>query len=279
MRRNASWCYSGGASPATGLEALTDPNPKQGGGRTLRMTVLPWISGRALSFEMVGPDGTRYPNHSVFKEITPPSRLVFDHGDGQRVWFEATVTLQETASGTLVTLRQLYPSREARDDVVNKYGAIEGGKQHLAKLEAYIGRPVMNVASTSYSNWCSAPAKRGANRLLGRLSNTSCPVEEHLHPCFLLLDVIPRPGGVGVKRGTVGHLDHQSIAGTTIAPFMGPNMDALERRQRPYECPTWKNGGPRRVRECRARRIESHPRTEPGDRGEQEEHAQRDSPR
>ena len=94
--------------------------------------------GGAWTFEMVGPDGTRYPNHSVFKEITPPSRLVFDHGDGERTWFEATVTLQETGSGTLITLRQLYPSVESRDEVVNKYGAIEGGKQHLAKLEAYV---------------------------------------------------------------------------------------------------------------------------------------------
>jgi uncharacterized protein YndB with AHSA1/START domain len=94
--------------------------------------------GGAWTFEMVGPDGTRYPNHSVFKEITPPSRLVFDHGDGERIWFEATVTLQETSIGTLVTLRQLYPSRESRDEVIDKYGAIEGGKQHLAKLEAYV---------------------------------------------------------------------------------------------------------------------------------------------
>jgi uncharacterized protein YndB with AHSA1/START domain len=94
--------------------------------------------GGAWTFVMVGPDGTRYPNHSVFKEITPPSRLVFDHGDGERIWFEATVTLEETATGTLVTLRQLYPSRESRDEVVDKYGAIEGGKQHLAKLEAYV---------------------------------------------------------------------------------------------------------------------------------------------
>ena len=87
---------------------------------------------------MVGPDGTRYPNHSVFKEITPPSRLVYDHGDGQRIWFEASITLQESGSGTLITLRQLYPNKESRDEVINKYGAIEGGKQHLAKLEPYI---------------------------------------------------------------------------------------------------------------------------------------------
>lgn len=74
----------------------------------------------------------------MFKEITPPSRLVFDHGDGERMWFEATVTLQETGSGTLITLRQLYPSMEFRDEVASRYGALEGGKQHLAKPEAYL---------------------------------------------------------------------------------------------------------------------------------------------
>jgi uncharacterized protein YndB with AHSA1/START domain len=94
--------------------------------------------GGAWTFDMVGPDGTRYPNHSIFKEITPLSRLVFDHGDGERMWFETTITLKDAGKGTLITLRQLYPSRESRDEVVNKYGAIEGGKQTLAKLEVYI---------------------------------------------------------------------------------------------------------------------------------------------
>lgn len=95
--------------------------------------------GGAWTFVMVGPDGTRYPNHAVFKEITPPSKLVFDHGDGKKVWFEATVLLEDTGRGTRITLRQLYPDRAFRDEVVSKYGAIEGGKQHLAKLEAYLG--------------------------------------------------------------------------------------------------------------------------------------------
>ena len=94
--------------------------------------------GGAWTFEMVGPDGTRYPNHSVFKEITPPSRLVYDHGDGTRVWFEQIMDLQEVGRGTLITLRQVYPSQASRDEVIEKYGALEGGKQHLAKLEAYV---------------------------------------------------------------------------------------------------------------------------------------------
>ena len=94
--------------------------------------------GGVWSFVMIGPDGTRFPNHSVFTEITPERKLVFDHGDGQRVWFVATIELEDTAAGTLVTLRHLFPTKEFRDEVVDKYGAIEGGKQHLAKLEKYL---------------------------------------------------------------------------------------------------------------------------------------------
>ncbi len=104
--------------------------------------VMDFRIGGAWTFEMIAPDGTRYPNHCVFKEITPSSKLVFDHGDGNSVWFEQSFTLQETKSergiGTLINLRNLFPSQAFRDEVVKKSGAIEGGKQHLAKLEAYL---------------------------------------------------------------------------------------------------------------------------------------------
>lgn len=94
--------------------------------------------GGVWSFVMVGPDGTRYPNRTVFKQIDPPARLVMDLGDDQKVWFEMTVTLEEVGGGTLVRLRQLYETKSFRDEVVERSGALEGGKQHLAKLEAYV---------------------------------------------------------------------------------------------------------------------------------------------
>lgn len=123
-------------------KALTDPehvNQWWGpDGFTCERASMDLRVGGEWTFDMVGPDGTRYPNHSVFKEITPPTRLVFDHGDGQRMWFEMIITLQDAGQGTLITVRQIYPSRESRDTVVEKYGALEGGRQHLAKLEAYI---------------------------------------------------------------------------------------------------------------------------------------------
>jgi uncharacterized protein YndB with AHSA1/START domain len=96
--------------------------------------------GGTWTFDMVAPDGTRFPNHCVFKEIVPQTRMVYDQGDGERTWFETTITLEKTAKGTLITIRQLFPTREERDHVVTTYGAIEGGRQHLAKLEAYVSR-------------------------------------------------------------------------------------------------------------------------------------------
>ncbi len=99
--------------------------------------------GGEWRYLMIGPDNTRYPNHQIFKEIIPPSILVCDRGDGERVWFERTVTMEETNNGTLVTLRHLFPSKASRDEVVNKYGAIEGGKQHLAKLEKYLSENLL----------------------------------------------------------------------------------------------------------------------------------------
>ncbi len=123
-------------------QAMTDPahvNNWWGpdGFRNERVT-MDFRVGGTWTFDMVAPDGTVYPNRVDYKEITPPVRMLFDHGDGERVWFEASITLQETATGTLVIVRQLYPSAAERDHVVRTYGAVEGGKQHLAKLEAYV---------------------------------------------------------------------------------------------------------------------------------------------
>lgn len=95
--------------------------------------------GGEWTFVMVGPDGTRFPNHSIFTEITPESCIKYDHGDGEKMWFQTTITLEDTPTGTLVKQRLLFPTKEFRDEVVEKSGAIEGGRQHLAKLEAYVG--------------------------------------------------------------------------------------------------------------------------------------------
>jgi uncharacterized protein YndB with AHSA1/START domain len=94
---------------------------------------------------MHGPDGTDYPNLSIFREIVPSERIVYSHGGGKQggvgAHFEATWTFEAIGKGrTRVTGRLLFPTAEDRDFVVKEYGAIEGGKQTLARLAAHVAR-------------------------------------------------------------------------------------------------------------------------------------------
>lgn len=97
--------------------------------------------GGAWEHTMVGPDGTRFPNKSIFKEIVPQERIVYSHGGGREdgdipgANFTATWTFEALDGGkTRVTGRMLFPSAAARDHVVKAFGAIEGGKQTLERL-------------------------------------------------------------------------------------------------------------------------------------------------
>jgi len=93
---------------------------------------------------MHGPDGTDYPNKSTFTEVVPPERISYSHGGGRKggpgVRFEATWTFAALSSSrTRVAIRMIFDTADARDTVVREYGAIEGGRQTLARLADYLG--------------------------------------------------------------------------------------------------------------------------------------------
>lgn len=90
-------------------------------------------------FIMHGPDGRDYPNWIRFTLIDEPSRMEHDHGgDSDRVIFKARITLDDLGGRTRVTLHSTFQTKEQRDLVVKEYGAVEGGKQTLARLDEYI---------------------------------------------------------------------------------------------------------------------------------------------
>ena len=95
-------------------------------------------AGGRWRFTMHGPDGRDYPNLITYLEVEEPARLVYQHGGEvglEPVNFKTIVTLEELAPGrTRVTLHSIFPSAKARDFVVREYGAIEGGKQTLARM-------------------------------------------------------------------------------------------------------------------------------------------------
>ncbi|MBC3942445.1 SRPBCC family protein [Sphingomonas albertensis] len=102
--------------------------------------------GGAWRFDMVGlfeGEQRRFPNLMRFLEIVPNERISVDYGtsepdDAHR--FRMTITFDEQADGkTVLTLRQLHPSRERRNAVIG-FGAVEYGLQTLDKLASWLGR-------------------------------------------------------------------------------------------------------------------------------------------
>jgi len=95
--------------------------------------------GGTWKYTMTAADGTVFPNLITYKEVTPIDPLVYDHGDWENPkHFEASMTFTDVEGGTLITLHSIFPTKEARDFVVKEVGAIEGGKQTLARLEDHL---------------------------------------------------------------------------------------------------------------------------------------------
>jgi uncharacterized protein YndB with AHSA1/START domain len=63
------------------------------------------VGGR-WAFDMVGPDGARYPNQSVFTELKPASRVVIRHDC--EPFFTLSVDLKATQDGTHLLWQQVF---------------------------------------------------------------------------------------------------------------------------------------------------------------------------
>jgi uncharacterized protein YndB with AHSA1/START domain len=91
---------------------------------------------------MHGPDGTDYPNNSVFTEVVANERLRYKLSGGKRgapaVQFESMVSFVDEGGKTRLTLRMVFASAEARDQNVREYHSIEGGEQTLGRLAEYL---------------------------------------------------------------------------------------------------------------------------------------------
>jgi uncharacterized protein YndB with AHSA1/START domain len=148
-------------------EAWTDPRQvvnwwgPQGFSTTIdEMDVRP---GGAWRLTMHGPDGAEYPNKSIFIEVVKPERIVYSHGGGKKgapgANFEATWTFEKQGNQTRLTIRMVFPSAEARDQVVKVYGAIEGGNQTLARLAEHLAKMPNAIRPFSITRDFDAPRK------------------------------------------------------------------------------------------------------------------------
>lgn len=96
--------------------------------------------GGAWDFVMHGPDGTDYQEWITWREIVPPERIALLHGESPADpdAFESFLTFESTGERTRIAMRTVFPTRELRDQAVEKYHAVEGGEQTLSNLAAYV---------------------------------------------------------------------------------------------------------------------------------------------
>jgi len=96
--------------------------------------------GGVWDFTVHGPDGSNYRNWIEWLEISSPEQIVYRHGSDalDHTAFVSTVTLVDRGARCEVILRSVFNSKAQRDEVIERYRAIEGGKQTLGRLAGYV---------------------------------------------------------------------------------------------------------------------------------------------
>ena len=100
--------------------------------------------GGQWDFVMHGPDGTDYPEWIAWTDIAPPARIALRHGEfrDDPNAFESVLTFTPDGAATRLEMRTVFPTKEMRDEAVEKYHAVEGGRQTLSNLAAYLAATV-----------------------------------------------------------------------------------------------------------------------------------------
>ncbi|MFB4309549.1 SRPBCC family protein [Actinomadura sp. GTD37] len=96
--------------------------------------------GGEWDFVMHGPDGTDYSEWISWTEIAPSERIALLHGESRDDpnAFESVLTFEPDGAATRIEMRTVFPTRELRDEAVEKYHAVEAGRQTLGNLAAYV---------------------------------------------------------------------------------------------------------------------------------------------
>jgi uncharacterized protein YndB with AHSA1/START domain len=106
-------------------------------------------AGGEWTFVMHGPDGTDYPEWIRWTEIAPPERIALLHGEfrDDPNAFASVLTFAPDRAATRLEMRTVFPTKEMRDQLVEKYRVVEGGQQTLSKLAAYVTELVQKGVS------------------------------------------------------------------------------------------------------------------------------------
>ena len=96
-------------------------------------------SGGEWLFDMIGPDGTVYPNHHLYHDVIPEERLGYSllWGENGPKHADAWASFEDQDGATKVTLGMVF-STAAEFQEAKGFGAIELGMETLGKLDRLV---------------------------------------------------------------------------------------------------------------------------------------------
>jgi uncharacterized protein YndB with AHSA1/START domain len=119
-----------------------DSLPKWWGpdGYSCRTSRIDLRAGGEWVFDMIGPDGTVYPNHHRYGAVIPEARLDYTlhWGENGPKHADAWATFDDIDGATLVTLGMVMATAKEFHDAKG-FGAVELGLQTLGKLARAVG--------------------------------------------------------------------------------------------------------------------------------------------
>lgn len=87
-------------------------------------------------FTMHAPDGSVYPNHSIFEKIVHPESIEFRHISGHI--FNVKVTFEDYNHKTKLTFKMIFPTKEECEET--KIYAIDANEENFDRLEAELAK-------------------------------------------------------------------------------------------------------------------------------------------
>ena len=106
-------------------------------GFTTTIHLMDFKEGGEWKLTMHGPDGTNYPNKSIYKELIPSKKILFEHFNPH---FIATILFESKDGKTQIDWTMQFDTAEMREFVIKAHGAEEGQKQNMEKLGKYLSR-------------------------------------------------------------------------------------------------------------------------------------------
>lgn len=92
-------------------------------------------TGGEWIFIMHGPDGTNYPNKTIFREIVEHKKIVHQHFDPN---FIAIIEFENRGNKTFLNWHKQYETKELFELVEKQHKANKGFKQTVEKLNTYL---------------------------------------------------------------------------------------------------------------------------------------------